>query len=238
MRSVEGEGGSIDEAIERALQSLGAVREQVEIDILENAAAGLFGFGRRRARVRATIRPPLTLSRDAEPTGSRDGVGTSEDLSGGPGHFDGAGLLAEILLRAGLKAAVRCVGDADVRRLEIESADPQVIAACRDDVIDALEFVVNRIAERHAKERVRFTIGIAGQRTSEDPRVLARRLAERARARREPITVDGLGDEERRIVSEVLRNERGITVRTSGGAQPTLTVVPQERRRRRRPANR
>src|SRR5262249_22756182 len=62
MRSVETEGGSIDEAIQRALEMLRVGREQVEIEILDNATRGLFGIGSRRARVRATLLPPLDAS--------------------------------------------------------------------------------------------------------------------------------------------------------------------------------
>ena len=40
MRSVESEGGSIDEAIARALDALRVARDQVEIEILENSDAG------------------------------------------------------------------------------------------------------------------------------------------------------------------------------------------------------
>ena len=63
MDSVEAEGSSIDEAIAGALKMLGATRERVEIEILSNAARGLFGIGSRKARVRATLRTPI----DAEP---------------------------------------------------------------------------------------------------------------------------------------------------------------------------
>src|SRR2546426_2893817 len=59
MRSVESEGESIDEAIENALKTLQVQRDQVEIAILTDATRGLFGFGRKRARVRATVRAPL-----------------------------------------------------------------------------------------------------------------------------------------------------------------------------------
>jgi predicted RNA-binding protein Jag len=62
MRSVETEGESIDEAIERALEGLRLSREQVEIEILENGTRGLFGIGSRRARVRATARLPVNAS--------------------------------------------------------------------------------------------------------------------------------------------------------------------------------
>jgi spoIIIJ-associated protein len=59
MRSIESEGESIDQAIERALQALQVERDRVEIEILADATKGLFGFGGKKARVRATVRAPL-----------------------------------------------------------------------------------------------------------------------------------------------------------------------------------
>jgi pyruvate/2-oxoglutarate dehydrogenase complex dihydrolipoamide acyltransferase (E2) component len=61
MDYAETEGNSIDEAIERALQLLGVSRDKVDIEIISNATRGLFGFGGRRAKVRATRRRPLAL---------------------------------------------------------------------------------------------------------------------------------------------------------------------------------
>src|SRR5947199_2170205 len=59
MGSIESEGDTIDQAIERALRALDVTREQVQIEILTDATRGLLGFGGRTARVRATVRPPL-----------------------------------------------------------------------------------------------------------------------------------------------------------------------------------
>lgn len=61
MESVETEGQSIDDAIARALQRLGVSRDKVDIEILANATRGLFGFGGRRAKVRATLRRRLSF---------------------------------------------------------------------------------------------------------------------------------------------------------------------------------
>src|SRR5262245_14780740 len=63
MESVEAEGNSIDEAIDSALKILGTTRDRVEVEIVSNAARGLFGIGGRKARVRATVRKPI----DPEP---------------------------------------------------------------------------------------------------------------------------------------------------------------------------
>ena len=54
MRSIEAEGNTIDEAIDRALSTLRVARDRVEIEIVSNATRGLFGLGGRKAKIRAT----------------------------------------------------------------------------------------------------------------------------------------------------------------------------------------
>jgi spoIIIJ-associated protein len=69
MRSVEVEGDSIDDAIQRALAELGITRDRAAIEILNDASRGILGFGGQKARVRATVRAPLaeSLTRVEEP---------------------------------------------------------------------------------------------------------------------------------------------------------------------------
>jgi spoIIIJ-associated protein len=62
MRSVEVEGDSIDDAIQRALAELGITRDRAAIEILNDASRGILGCGAQKARVRATVRPPLAES--------------------------------------------------------------------------------------------------------------------------------------------------------------------------------
>src|SRR5262245_62384505 len=59
MRSVETEGATIDDAIGRALELLHIERDKVDVEIIENAARGVLGFGGKKARIRATVRSPL-----------------------------------------------------------------------------------------------------------------------------------------------------------------------------------
>ena len=66
MKYVEAEGDSIDEAIARAVEQLGASRDQVQIEILASATKGLFGIGGKKARVRATMRSPMLFDGEGE----------------------------------------------------------------------------------------------------------------------------------------------------------------------------
>lgn len=53
---IEIEGSTVEEAIQQALNALGASRDKVEIDILHHPRKGILGIGARRAKVRATLR--------------------------------------------------------------------------------------------------------------------------------------------------------------------------------------
>jgi len=227
MRFVEGEGGSIDEAIAQALQALGATRDQVEIDILENAVRGLLGFGRRRARVRATVRAPLvwqdvevvrtgaltdgaSLRRDAPPARDRrrdahPGREPRSDAAAprnpraasdpraavdpraaaarvAPDGFDAAVLVTEVLRQMGWTAEVRLAADGDPQILEITSGDPAVAAACSDEVLRALGFLVSRIAERQGRDGRRFEVTLAPGADGSRPPGPVPRAPERARS--------------------------------------------------------
>ena len=58
-RTVEAEGATVKQALVKALQLLGACRDQVIVKILSEEERGLFGMkGPSPAKVRVTLKPP------------------------------------------------------------------------------------------------------------------------------------------------------------------------------------
>src|SRR3989337_1417025 len=55
MESLEVSAKTVEEAIELALDRLGANRSEVEIEVLSEGRAGILGFGAEEARVRVTL---------------------------------------------------------------------------------------------------------------------------------------------------------------------------------------
>ena len=61
---IESSAATVDEAISEALLKLGARRDEVEIEVVEEGRSGVLGmFGRRRARVIATRKRKRTRGR-------------------------------------------------------------------------------------------------------------------------------------------------------------------------------
>lgn len=246
MRSVEGEGGTIDEAITRALAALGVGRDEVEVDILENASRGVLGIGRRKARVRATVRTPLqawlTGERDAggaapsaAPVACPAGSALGERADAAEAGLDGAALLRDILRLMAIDATVLAAdGQEGAQVLRVEGPEsPQVIGR-RGEVLDALEYLINRIGERGGRQDRRFVLDAEGYRAKRSARLeeLARRLAARARQRGKPVTLNPLSPGDRRTVYLALQSENGIAARSIGqGFYRKLVIIPGGTRR-------
>ena len=56
MKQITQLGATIEEAISIALQQLNTTREQVEVEVLQEAKKGFLGFGARQAQVRVTVK--------------------------------------------------------------------------------------------------------------------------------------------------------------------------------------
>jgi spoIIIJ-associated protein len=254
MRAVEAEGRTLDEAIDRALAALAAPRDGVRIDVLEGGAPGVFGIGRRNARVRGTLRSPLPTWRYAgaaalvadgarapAPVARRSespaqpGAGPAEGTAvrTGPPPPPAAAMLREIIRRLGFDGRVREEPGDGGTTLVVEGTAVEALVADRGVLLDALEYVVNRAQERPGGAGDPVTLDAAGHREARESsaRELARKLAARARQRGRPVAVSPLPPHERQAFQAALRAEPGVHARVMGqGSQRRMMIVPEARR--------
>ncbi|MFN8624656.1 MAG: RNA-binding cell elongation regulator Jag/EloR [Candidatus Binatia bacterium] len=249
MDAVEAEGNSIDEAIENALQTLGVPRERAEIEILANAARGLFGIGGRKARVRAVRRAPLdaeSFSRPGPPATPPEAapaapaaITTAMPPAGENAPERAAQILREILRRIGVEATVIVRHEEDQDLLDLTGDSSGVLIGRRGTMLDALEYFLNRvIARESAAGRIVVDSQNYRARRRQSIEELARRTAEQAKKKRRPIALNPMSPRDRRIVHMVLQGDPSLTTKSSGkGYFRKLIVIPAgESRAQRGPA--
>jgi spoIIIJ-associated protein len=237
MRSVETEGGSVDEAIDRALAALHAMREEVEIEILENATRGLFGLGSRRAKVRASVRPSPATTIGGESPSRETEVSRETPVPQRSSRELAATKAREILetLLAQLVESPRVEevpdGDSGTIRFALSGADSGIVIGRRGQTLDALEHLVGRIvAHDEADPGIRIALDVEGyrQRRQDSLEDLARRLAGKARATGRPVTLSPMSPRDRRIVHLTLDPEPGVTTTSEGeGLYRRVVIVPR-----------
>ncbi len=252
MDYVEVEGTSIDDAIARALQRLGVERDRVEIEIVSNASRGLFGLGGRRAVVRATLRSPLNLESAPSPTvGAAPAVATPglqrddrpaverapESAAQVPDARileQARAILEQIARMITADAQVEIARDADGVRLVITGDSSGVLIGRRGQTLDALEYLINRIAGRDEDGVTHIAVDSQDYRARRREALvaLAARVAERARRRGKTVTLNPMSPRDRRIVHLALRGDPSLITRSSGkGYFRKLLVIPEASRK-------
>jgi spoIIIJ-associated protein len=228
MHSVEADGNSIDEAIASALTMLGTTRDRVEIEIVSNAARGLFGIGSRKARVRATLRTPIDADEPLERGASAGTALPQKELSAGSTATRAAEVLQRIIEHLGVDAAVAIQETSDHFLLELTGDSSGVLIGRRGQMLDALEYIVNRIVLRDSGA-TRIVIDSQNYRARRRDALedLARRMAEQAKNKGRSVTLNPMSPRDRRIVHLILQGDPTLSTKSSGkGYFRRLIIVP------------
>lgn len=240
MEPVEAEGSSIDEAIENALRMLGVSRDRAEVEILTNATRGLFGIGGRKARVRAALRAPIDAdtaidSAAAMPNAPAPAVEPEPATAGAPAPsaesdatVHAAAILGEILRLMDLEGEVVVRHEDEHDVLELTGDTSGVLIGRRGQMLDALEYFLNRVVARdNGDGRIVVDSQNYRARRRQSLEELARRSGEQAKKKRKPIALNPMSPRDRRIVHMVLQGDTSLTTRSSGkGYFRKLIIIP------------
>lgn len=233
MEYVEGEGQTIDEAIENALKKLGVTRDKVTVDILSEATKGIFGFGAKKARVRAALRRPL-LEPEAEveaPEPPVEEKRISQEEAEAAAQ-KGKEVLAEILRLMGFQITIEVKAEEEVV-LDIQGDNSGLLIGRKGQTLEALQYLLLRmLGEREGPEIV-LDAGNYRERRRKSLEDMALRLGEKAKRQRKSVAMDALSAADRRIVHAALQDDPWLTTKSLGrGAYRRLLIIPEGDRRK------
>lgn len=237
MDYVETEGGTIDEAIANALTILGVERDKVTVDILAEGKRGILGFGAHKARVRASLRKPLTVEQEepeAKPAGAQGKTPRDEIALGQMGKE----VLAEILRLMGIEATIEVrpgeVGGEIV--LDIRAESGGLLIGRRGQTLEALQYLVTRaISGGQSREGPQLVVDTENyrERRRKSLEDMALHLGEKAKRERKAVTVGILSAADRRIVHLALEDDPWLTTQSLGqGPYRRLLIIPEGDRKK------
>ena len=202
---------------QKGLADLGLTRDAVSIQVVNEGARGLLGLGSENAVVRVT---PITATETAP-------VDSAQDI---------AKEIVETLLRGmGLNAQVEVQPDAssedqDAFVLNILGEDLSVLIGRRGETLRDLEYLARLMAAQKSGKAVKFIVDVEGYRTRRERqlRELAKRMASRVESNRQPITLEAMPPNERRIVHIALRDHPFVKTQSIGeGDHRRVMILPK-----------
>lgn len=251
MAVVEKNGKSVEEAVAEALKELNITEEQAVIEILEEGKKGFFGFGRKDARVRVTIKEEtvveetVTVTEEvavaeaaveeevpAEAAGPVDEVKTfieerrfavSEEAVAKAKEF-----LQKIFAAMKIEVAMEKFinkNDGSVT-FKLHGDDMGILIGKHGQTLDSLQYLTNLVANKNSLERVRVIIDVEDyrERRVETLTRLASRLADKVKRSGERVALEPMNPHERKIIHMALQNDRRVTT-LSEGEEPYRHVV-------------
>ncbi len=202
MNSVEETGRTVEEAVEKALSTLGIKKDNASVEILCEPAQGLFSFiSTRTARVK--VKPRL-----------------SPDI-----YLEN--FLKGIVAGMGLEAAIRIQEEEQKIRASISGKKVGVLIGRRGKTLNELQYLANTALRRQfANFRKMVIVDIGNYRAKRERTLtqLARSIGRRVDAERCEQVLEPMSAQERRIIHMALQDFEGI-VTYSKGEEPYRQVV-------------
>jgi spoIIIJ-associated protein len=202
MKSITVTAKTVEDAIKSGLQQLKVTEDRVKVTILEQSTKGLFGLiGSKDARVEIELVPdPID-----------EAIAFLRDV------LDGMGLNAEI--------QTEHMG-ADGQGIIISGPDMGMIIGRRGQTLDALQYLVNIVANRFAKEHIRIVLDAEQfrKRRRKTLEELAQRLATRVIKSQKEIVLEPMTPQERKIIHSYLQDHPKVKT-ISKGEEPNRKVV-------------
>lgn len=221
METYEFQGKNTEEAVKAACKELNLSREDMEIEILEPGSAGIFGLvGARKARIRVTMAP-------AEEGAEAVAVAEAEAEAAMPLEQADEGRL--LMTKEILEKLLELIPIEDVKvtgqmvngavMLNVEGDKTGLLIGRKGKTLDALQFLVNRIANKNLERKIRVTIDAESYRLRRQDSLaeLAVRLGEKAKRSGKPVSTNLLNPHDRRIIHMALKNEDTLTTKSVGG---------------------
>jgi spoIIIJ-associated protein len=248
MRTIETTGKTPEEAIETALDQLGAGREEVSIDVVNQGKGGLLGIGSEPAIVRVTLLESEDKTAEdnepddeAQPDALAEFAAFADDPDDIEDHEEegetsevvrvGYDVLSTLLGKMGVTADVYLrdpyTGDEEGPVFEVEGEDSGLLIGTRGETLRALQFIVSFLVSRRMGERTNLMVDVEGyqQRRYNSVANLARRVAQRVAQRGRSIPLEPMPPNERRQVHMALADHSDVVTESDGYGDRRKVVI-------------
>lgn len=238
-KSVKSGGRTVEEAIQNGLAELHVERDQVQVELLSGMSEPDHpvmvqltvpdeienNFAPVSAGITASVAPMIQT-----PVAEVASDTVPQDVP------ENAKQVLETLLRGmGIRSQVVIHHEAHDEDgpdfvLDIGGADLGILIGRRGETLRDLEYLTRLIVASRTKSNARFMVDVEGYRTRRERvlRELAKRMADRVKQNRQPITLEAMPPNERRIVHLTLKEHPSVKTQSIGeGDRRRVMILPK-----------
>jgi len=205
LKSIEVQGRTEDEAIELALEQLGMSRDDVSVEIVEQARTGFLGLKNTPAIVKVMYEAPDVKEERTELVYN---------------------FLTGLFRQMDIDVSVELKEKENSISVVLASKDPGMLIGRRGETLDSIQSLTNYVINRGATNRVRVNLDAENyrQRRNETLESLASRTAGKVVKYRRNMTLEPMNAFERHVIHSALQ-ENELVSTFSVGSEPNRRVV-------------
>ena len=215
MDSLEISARTVEEAIQAALEQLGAGREEVEVSVVKEGKSGILGMGTEEAIVRVQVLKSVPEGDTAEV--AKDVLENMLSLMGVAGSVV---LQPQPVDEAETEAPVPIA-------LNVKGEDLGILIGRRGQNLSSLQFIVRLIVGQRTSAWVPVVIDVEGykQRRSQTLTTFAQNVAEQVKASGTSFTLEPMSAYERRIIHLALTDHPDVITQSIGESEARRVVI-------------
>ncbi len=235
----EFEGRNVEAALSKASQDLNIATQELEYEILNQGASGIFGLvGVRKAKISVTLpssveeEPTQTKAPQSNPVKEADLTSpeTLDSESADSALERGSTFLTALAENITHEISIESTVTPQKLKINLGGENPAMLIGRRGETLEALQYLTEKVANKDQPGRIRVQLDVEGymQNRRNNIRNLSLRLAEKAKRRGRPVTVGQMPPHERRLVHVTLRDEPGVRTQSVGaGFIRKILVYPE-----------
>ncbi len=229
-KTVTKTAATVDEAVAAAIAELGCSKEEAQIEVIsEGAAGGFLGVGKKDAEVKVTFDAPDEA--EAAPAEEEDDTYYGDDES-----FEGdavseaedaaVNFVAEVLSGIGIHGNMDSYREEDTIYISVSGSDCGAAIGRHGETLEAISYMTNLIANKHSEGRVHVHLDVGGYRKHREQIIkgLADKAVYKVKKSGKRYVMEAMSPSERRIVHSYLQDVKGVTTH-SEGEEPNRSVV-------------
>ena len=237
MKPIEIKAKTVEDAITEASLKLGVTSDKMEYEVLEEGSAGFFGIGKRDAvilahkkeeKIKEKKKKKKEAKKEEEPVQQAVPKKQKEITPMNEATIKVCEeYLLSILKEMGLDAKVTSREEEDHSLyMDVSGEDMGLIIGKRGQTLDALQYLLNRVAGSHQDNNVRIKLDTEDYRERRKKTLenLARNIASKAKKTNRNVVLEPMNPYERMIIHSTLQQDPAVTT-YSKGKEPYRTVV-------------
>ena len=234
--SLEVSGKTVADAIKRATELTGRPESDLQVTVLSEGSKGILGIGGEDAHILVAIRAepapesdglqPAAAAEPEEPERERERAPITPELSN-----DARMILLDLLDLMSMDTDVEAHERDNNLVLEVIGEDLGLLIGRRGETLAALQFLLNLILAKRLKKWARVVVDVEGYRARREETLggLARRIAFRVRETGQPIALEAMPANERRIIHMALADNPHVATGSVGEGDHRKVVISPKR---------